>query len=62
MILEDELQTPLVGGFGGGGTLGRGRGLGVGLGLGREPVWGPASLGGVPGGVGVWGGEGSGGG
>lgn len=61
MILDAELQMPLplslAAGCGGGGMLGRTLGFGAGLeGRGRDPV---AYGGGVSGGVGVVGGEGS---
>lgn len=62
MILEAELHTPLVlslGGWGGGGTLGLGRGLGTGRGRDKEEEW-VESCGGVSGGVGLLGGDGSG--
>ena len=73
MTLEAELKRPfspsLAGGCGGGGPLGRWRGFGSGLdGRGSDPEWKEgcssgrccgASRGGVLGGVGVLGGEGS---
>lgn len=62
MILEAEEHTPLVpsfGGWGGGGTLGLGRGLGTGRGRYKEPEL-AESCGGVSGGVGLLGGDGSG--